>query len=467
MLYKSENWTTEDIDNIWKAIVKLNDEKYHLPVYPVDIQIITSQQLIDILADNALPVSYSHWSKGKQTVATEKTYSTGHQGLAYEIVINTNPCIVYLVENNTSALQTLVLAHAGIGHNAVFKNNYRLRTVKADYIIDYMKYARDYINKCEKTYGEEKVSALISQCQVLHDVAGLPQAGTPFFKLEEEVIQDLREYKEKNYNDFITQDLNTKDFTVGTFYEPNLLYAAEKYSDKLAPWQKEIVRILRIEAQYFYPQRRTKVINEGFATFIHNEMMSDLWEQGDISDGAYIDLMILNSNVIATSGGYLNPYALGLKIFQDLKRVCEKPDDEDREIFPDFCGKDWQSVLYYVMEENDDESFIRNYLGPKVCRQLELGSYLVNVDAVAYEWECVGRDPVDDLEIIRRTCANQFRPYIPDIKFGIKGAESKRKDKYFFYYDKQFPAQTENITQLQGALTALFGDVRGIKALTE
>lgn len=467
MLYDSENWTTTDIAKMWDAIVALNEKKYHLPIYPVDIQIITSQQLIDIMADHALPLSYSHWSKGKTIAELEQAYDAGQYGLAYEVVINTNPCIVYLVENNSSTLQTLVLAHAGIGHNAVFKNNYRLNTVKADYIIDYMKYARKFVAECELKYGDAAVAELISHCHVLDACGGLPHAGKPKFKAEEEVISDLRKYKEENYTDLIQRHVKPADFTVGSFYEPNLLYAAEKYSGKLTPWQKEIVRIVRIEAQYFYPQLRTKVINEGFATFIHTEMMLDLWEAGQISHGAYIDFLMVNANVMSMGNGYLNPYTLGYNIFKDLKRVCEDPDEEDRAIFPDFCGRPWQEVLYYIMEENDDESFIRNYLSPKVCRKLKLGSYIINEDACAIDWECVGRDPVEDLTAIRRTCANQYRPYIPDIKFGIKPNEPKVKDKYYFYYDEKFINNTKNVAQLYRALYRLFGEVKGLNKLIE
>ncbi len=69
--------------------------------------------------------------------------------------------------------------------------------------------------------------------------------------------------------------------------EENLLYFLEKKSPILRPWQREILRIVRNVAQYFYPQRQTKVMNEGCATFVHHYIMTELHDRGLITDGSY------------------------------------------------------------------------------------------------------------------------------------------------------------------------------------
>ena len=92
-------------------------------------------------------------------------------GLAYEIVINSNPCIAYLMEENTMTMQALVIAHAAYGHNSFFKGNYLFRTwTNADAIVDYLLFARSYIAQCEERYGVDEVELLLDSCHALMNV---------------------------------------------------------------------------------------------------------------------------------------------------------------------------------------------------------------------------------------------------------------------------------------------------------
>src|SRR5574338_1239360 len=136
--------------------------EFGLDTYPNQVEIITSEQMLDAYASSGLPVGYPHWSYGKEYIRNEQAYRKGYQGLAYEIVINSNPCIAYLMEENTMTMQALVIAHACYGHNSFFKGNYLFRTwTNADAIIDYLLFAKDYISKCEQRYGEEEVELLL------------------------------------------------------------------------------------------------------------------------------------------------------------------------------------------------------------------------------------------------------------------------------------------------------------------
>ena len=100
--------------------------------------------MMDAYASVGMPVDYRHWSFGKQFIRTEQSYRRGQMGLAYEIVINSNPCIAYLMEENTMTMQALVIAHAAYGHNSFFKGNYLFRQwTDADAIIDYLVYAQE------------------------------------------------------------------------------------------------------------------------------------------------------------------------------------------------------------------------------------------------------------------------------------------------------------------------------------
>jgi stage V sporulation protein R len=106
---------------------RIAHDEFGLDTYANQIEVISSEQMIDAYSSVGLPINYHHWSFGKQFVATEQTYRRGQMGLAYEIVINSDPCIAYLMEENTLPMQALVIAHACYGHNSFFKGNYLFR----------------------------------------------------------------------------------------------------------------------------------------------------------------------------------------------------------------------------------------------------------------------------------------------------------------------------------------------------
>ena len=114
-------------------------KNYRLDTFPIQLEIISSEQMMDAYSTIGMPLAYNHWSFGKQFVNVEKFYRRGLMGLAYEIVINANPCIAYLLEENSLVMQATVIAHACYGHNAFFKNNYLFKTwTNPDAIIDYL-----------------------------------------------------------------------------------------------------------------------------------------------------------------------------------------------------------------------------------------------------------------------------------------------------------------------------------------
>jgi len=161
--------------------------------------------------------------------------------------------------------------------------------------------------------------------------------------------------------------------------EENLLYFIEKNSPVLQTWQREILRIVRNIAQYFYPQKQTKVMNEGCATFVHFYIMNKLYDEGLLTEGAMLEILHSHSNVIFQpdfddprySG--VNPYALGLAMMEDIKRLCVEPTEEDRLWFPEIAGSgDWRGTLKYAWANYRDESFIQQYLSPHLIRKLKL-----------------------------------------------------------------------------------------------
>jgi len=162
--------------------------------------------------------------------------------------------------------------------------------------------------------------------------------------------------------------------------QENILYFLEKNAPLLKPWQREVIRIVRKIAQYFYPQRQTQVMNEGWACFWHYTIMNHMYDEGLINDAAMLEFMHTHTNVIAQpdfdspyySG--INPYALGFKMMMDIRRICESPTEEDLQWFPDIANSDWQKTLDFAMRNFKDESFIGQYLSPRLIREFRLFS---------------------------------------------------------------------------------------------
>ena len=381
------DWDFDLIERYDAAIAQVAGE-YGLDTYPNQIEIITSEQMLDAYASNGLPVGYPHWSYGKEFIRNEQAYKRGMQGLAYEIVINSDPCIAYLMEENTMATQALVIAHASYGHNSFFKGNHLFRQwTSADGIIDYLVFARRYVMECEERHGAAAVEEVLDACHALmaHGVDRYRRPAPLTLKHETARLAAREAHRERQFNDlWRTVPVGpAKPLAPGTRpfpHEPqeNILYFVEKFSPKLEPWERELVRIVRKLAQYFYPQSQTKVMNEGWATFWHYTILNKLHERGQVDDGFMLEFLKSHTNVVYQpafdSNQYsgFNPYALGFAMFSDLRRICEKPTDEDRAWYPDLAGSAWIPALDFAMRNFKDESFIAQYLSPKLIRDFHL-----------------------------------------------------------------------------------------------
>ncbi len=160
--------------------------------------------------------------------------------------------------------------------------------------------------------------------------------------------------------------------------QENLLYFIEKHAPLLEPWQREVVRIVRKVAQYFYPQRQTQVMNEGWACFWHYTLLNQLYDEGRVDDGFMLEFLQSHTNVLAQPDfdspyfNGINPYALGFAMYNDIKRICEAPTDEDRYWFSEIAGSNWRDTLDFAMRNFKDESFVSQYLSPHLMRELHL-----------------------------------------------------------------------------------------------
>jgi stage V sporulation protein R len=375
-------WTLDDLVAIERACAE-HAAGYGLDTFPNQLEVITSEQMLDSYVSSGLPVNYGHWSFGKHFLIESAKYRMGANALAYEIVINTNPCIAFLMEDNSLAMQALVIPHACFGHNSFSKGNYLFRQwTQPDAILDYMLFARNYVADCEERYGFEKVEQTLDALHALRD-QGLDKYKRPR-KLDtrkeraeqaKRLSQAQETMRQAEYYSLVPQAAKAAkaDAVFPASPEENLLYFIEKHAPKLEPWQRELARIVRKIAQYFYPQRQTQVMNEGWATFWHHRLINDMYDAGQIHQGILLECLHSHTNVIKQREySSLNPYALGFAAWNEIKRVCENPTDEDREYLPDIAGKDWLETFHDTMQNYRDESFLLQFLTPKLVRDFRL-----------------------------------------------------------------------------------------------
>ncbi len=415
-------WTFELIEEYHAEIEDIAEE-FKLDTYPNQIELITAEQMLDAYASIGMPIGYSHWSFGKHFIRNEQQYRRGHMGLAYEIVINSNPCIAYLMEENTMMMQALVIAHACFGHNSFFKGNYLFQAwTDAEAIIDYLVFAKRYISDCEERYGIDEVENLLDSCHALqnHGVDRYKRPNPVSMREEKERLKEREAYLQSQVNDLWLKTVPQKETAEEDTTQPNfpqepqenILYFIEKNAPLLEPWQREVVRIVRKIGQYFYPQRQTQVMNEGWACFWHYHIMNTLYDRGRVTEGFILEFLQSHTNVVAQpefdsdyfSG--INPYALGYAMMTDIKRICVDPDEEDRKWFPDIAGSNWQETLDFAMRNFKDESFVSQFLSPRLIREFKLFSILDDEQRTELEVTSIHNDA--GYQYIRQALSNQY-----------------------------------------------------------
>src|SRR5262249_23782846 len=259
--------------------------------------------------------------------------------------------------------------------------------------------AKSYVAECEEKHGETAVELTLDAAHALMN-QGVSRDLRPrprdIAKREREKAAQRRAYEEATFDPIYRTlpepvreneptEVKTEQRRLG-LPEENLLYFLEKNAPKLHDWQRELLRIVRLLSQYFYPQRQTKMMNEGCATFTHYEVMNRLYERGLLTDGTMLEFLHSHSSVIYQPSfnsphfSGINPYALGFAMMNDIRRIVTEPTEEDREWFPDIAGtEDWMGTLRQAWGDYRDESFVRQFLSPKLIRDLRL--FAVDDDA--------------------------------------------------------------------------------------
>jgi stage V sporulation protein R len=286
-------------------------EGYGLDWFPINYEVCDYYEMIGHMSYHGMPSHYPHWSYGKSFERTHQMYSIGAEGLPYELIINSNPSIAYLMRQNPAYLQVLIMAHC-VGHSDFFKNNREFKSTHPEIITSKFRNARKRIQGyCENTnIGLEKVEFLLD---VLHTIRFQTERNgrerVSREKIKERYIKKINSDKSGKMKDFdVNKNILEPDYDILGF----LL----EYGSHFESWEQDIINIVRDESHYFIPQIKTKIMNEGWASFWHYKIMNDL----NLSQDLHIPFLKTHNQVIRPHIGGINPYHVGFYIFQKLER---------------------------------------------------------------------------------------------------------------------------------------------------
>lgn len=340
----------------WNKKIEDKALELGLDFYPQEFEIIGFNEMIGYEAYLGIPSRYPHWSFGKAYEKNKTLYSLNLTGLPYEMVINSNPCLGYLMKENTLLLQILTMAHV-YGHNDFFKNNRLFKEgTRAKNSLEMFKLDGDIIRGYINTpgIGYEKVERILDAAHAIRYNIGRVIGRKE--KSQDEIKKSLiDEYERRldNRSIFENEEIET----------PNLeKIPLEPYDDlvgfiieygKLQEWEKNILRVVKRETEYFLPQIETKTMNEGWASYWHYTILKNL----NLDENLHFEFLKRHNDVVAPIIGGINPYYIGFKMFQDLEKRYGR------------------EKIFEVRELERDASFIRRYLTLDLCEELNLFQY--------------------------------------------------------------------------------------------
>jgi stage V sporulation protein R len=393
--------------------IEILARKMGLDPFPVVFEEVP-RDIIWNVASYGLPIRMGHWSFGRSYVH-QKTYGEMGASKIYELILNNNPSMAFLDDTNDDVSNLLIAAHC-YGHSDFFKHNMLFAPTNRNMINQAEQNAR-IIDGFKDKYGIDAVEDWMDigfgidghiDINLGEDRQKYPPAEHVFKTKQPLPFADL--FGESTKPQVIDE---IKNDTIPPRPERDILWFLTNYAQML-PWQREVFSIMRSEAFYFYPQGQTKILNEGWASFWHAEILLNYW---NLTPAEHLDFANAHSRIVCPGyGGSLNPYYVGFKILTDVKKrwdkyydegkkdaafqksdELEKRDEKDEIVM---SKQDGYAKLFQIRTEEDDISFISNYLTRDLCEKLNLYTYGQDGNS---------EDPEDDDIIIKDRKVDEVR----------------------------------------------------------
>ena len=409
--------------------IKARAAEYGLDFFEVVFEVVDFETMNRLAAYGGFPVRYPHWRWGMEYEKLRKRDAYG-LGRIYEMVINTDPCYAYLQESNAVADQKLVMAHV-YGHSDFFKTNlWFSRTDRR--MMDEMANHATRVRRHIERQGADAVERFLDACLSLEH---LIDPHSPFVK------RDPSRDEPEEDEGFVPERLPSKAY-MEPFINPQGAMDAQRKAHEekiaaekdrfparptrdvllfllrhapLAPWQQDILSIVRDEAYYFAPQGMTKIMNEGWASYWHTKLMT----QHFLEAAEIVDYADKHSGVVYTPPGGFNPYKIGLELFKDIERRWNRgqhgPKWETleslgaREGFDDKSGKGREKI-FEVRRIYNDVSFIDEFLTEEFVDRHQL--FQTRADGAAGEARIASRDFQQIKQTLLARLTNMGQPFI-------------------------------------------------------
>lgn len=373
--------TLEELQS-WDERIREWVERYKLNCYPQEFEICDHHEMIGYMSYSGMPARYPHWSWGKNYERTKTLYDYGVSGLPYEMVINSNPCLAYLMRDNTLLLQILTIAHV-YGHNDFFANNFTFTSgTDAKYVLEMFKNNANRIASYieDPSIGLEEVETAIDDA---HAISMQLSRNLAIRKLSQEE-QRVRRWEQAQATEdphweiHPKQEYEAPDLSrIPLEPEENLLEFIAEHNPYLPEWKRDVLRIVAAETRYFLPQMETKIMNEGWASYWHHKIMNSL----ELEQGLHLEFLVRHNQVLRPTPGGLNPYHLGFVIWHDIERRWnegdtgrEYSDDRPQENVSLLDENDTpgRKKIFEVRESDRDRSFLRRFLTREIMEELSL-----------------------------------------------------------------------------------------------
>ena len=374
------DWTEADLMHWDEKIIRVAED-LGLDWHPIDYEIIDYQEMLGAMAYVGLPTHYRHWSYGKEYERTHTLYNMGQTGLPYEMIINSNPSIAYLMRENALNIHILTMAHC-VGHSDFFKNNRMFADTNPSNIIDSFKSASKYVRKLieDPSIGIDRVEHILDAAHsIKYQVPRFPGIK---YRTRDEILAAEKQKMTKD-NEYLP-DLGK----IPLEPEYNLIRFIAEHSKHLQEWERNLLLIVEESSKYFIPQALTKVMNEGWACTIHYKIVNEL----NLPDHLHLPFIKLHNQVVRPHLGQLNPYHLGFKLFE---KIIEEHGLEE---------------AMTIREVHNDITFLRFYLDEEFMREQNYFSYSfkkgtksTTIDEVsnAEGWESVRDDMINNIGLNR------------------------------------------------------------------
>jgi stage V sporulation protein R len=342
------DWYLSDLEE-WDTKICEIARAHKLDWFPILYETCDYYEMIGNMAYHGMPTHYSHWSYGKSFERTHQLYNLGMEGLPYELIINSNPSISYLMRENPLHLQILIMAHC-VGHSDFFKNNRMFAATNPDTIVSHMRNAKKRIQMYieDPSIGIEKVEKLLDAAHAIQFQADRNhRERISHTELKEKYVDLIKNDKHNEYQNFDVEKIPLEP-------DYNILGFILEHNKNLDDWERDLLEIVINETRYFLPQMQTKIMNEGWACFWHYRILHEL----DLPQKLHLPFIKSHNQVVRPHLGGINPYHLGFYLFNMIEK------------------RHGLEECFIARECSHDEAFLRQYLTHDDCEELNLFSFI-------------------------------------------------------------------------------------------